>query len=36
MNGDGAERLGEKILKEVEVEDLSSVCINIILMYRSC
>jgi len=26
MNGDGAKRLGEKLLIEVEVEDLSSVC----------
>jgi hypothetical protein len=26
MNGDGAKRLGEKLLMEVEVEDLSSVC----------
>jgi hypothetical protein len=26
MSGDGAKRLGEKLLMEVEVEDLSSVC----------
>jgi len=25
MNGDGAKRLGEKLLMEVEVEDLSEV-----------
>jgi len=26
MDGDGAKRLGEKLLMEVEVDDLSSVC----------
>jgi hypothetical protein len=27
MSGEGAKRLGEKLLMEVEVEDLSSVCL---------
>jgi hypothetical protein len=27
LGGDGAKRLGQKMLEEVEVEDLSSVCV---------